>query len=148
MIKRIIYNVFKSLKHRTSGVIALEFILIYPVFLLLILGGIEAYWVLHVRHTMSVAAEQGARAMAHNCVSEDEAVNLTQEYLTLTGLNASFEITANQQDPDPQWASVEVQVPYSEVLLVGLGVFSSGYLSAKSTIYKSPECIQLLSNQI
>lgn len=137
---------YESLKNRISGVIALEFIIIFPVFFLLVFGGIEIYWMLHVRHIMSVAAEEGTRAMAYNCVSDEEAVNITQQYLslTLTRLNANFEISTEQ---NPEQATVKIIVPLQEILLIGLYrlcVFPDETLSVKSTMYKNPLCNQLL----
>jgi len=123
----------------------IHFIFIYPLFFLLIFIGIEVYWVLHVRHIMSVAAEEGTRAMAHSCVTSEEAVNVTQQYLLLAGLNANFEISANEQDPqDPQRASVEIHVPFKEVLITGINIFADETLSVKVAMYRSLSCDQLL----
>lgn len=136
---------YRSPEKRATGVMLIQFIFIYPLFFLLIFIGLEVYWVLHVRSTMSVAAEEGARVMAHNCVTSVEATNITQQYLSLAGLTANFEITANEHDPlDAQQSSVVIQVPYAEVLLTGINIFADETLSVKVAIYRSPSCDQLL----
>jgi hypothetical protein len=136
---------YRSSQRHTSGMMLIHFIFIYPLFFLLIFIGIEVYWVLHVRHIVSVAAEEGTRAMAHSCVTGEEAVNITQQYLSLAGLSANFEITANEHDPlDPQLSSVIIQVPYKEVLLTGINIFADETLSLKVAMYRSLSCDQLL----
>lgn len=136
---------YRSSERRASGMMLVHFIFIYPLFFLLIFIGIEVYWVLHVRHIMSVAAEEGTRAMAHSCVTNEEAVNVTQQYLSLAGLNANFEISANEHDPqDPQLSSVMIHVPYNEILLTGINIFADETLSVKVAMYRSLSCDQLL----
>jgi hypothetical protein len=136
---------YRSPEKHAAGVMLVQFIFIYPLFFLLIFIGLEVYWVLHVRHTMSVAAEEGARAMANRCLTNKEATDITQQYLSLAGLTASFEIIANEHDPlDARQSSVDIQVPYAEVLLTGINIFDDETLSVKVAIYRSPSCDQLL----
>ncbi len=83
--------------------------------------------------------------MAHSCVTAEEAVTVTQQYLSLAGLSANFAITASEHDPlDPQLSSVIIDVPYQEILLTGINIFEDGTLSVKIAMYRSLSCDQLL----
>ncbi|MSP60035.1 MAG: pilus assembly protein [Myxococcales bacterium] len=54
----------KTRNSQQRGVAALEFALILPVFMLMMLGAIEYGWYYHIDRSVTAAAEEGARAAA------------------------------------------------------------------------------------
>jgi Flp pilus assembly protein TadG len=45
-----------------DGVVAVEFVILFPLFMLIILGIVEFGYLFHVRHTLTNASREGARA--------------------------------------------------------------------------------------
>lgn len=90
LIKRII-------RHK-QGAAAIEMALVFPVFILFVLGIIEfsrAYWVLH---TMQLAIEEAARYTIVNTTAYDSAI-ISKVQENLYGFNSSqFTITSVSQN--------------------------------------------------
>src|SRR5688572_23835247 len=97
----------RSLVHLTSykfknfkGAILVELSLILPIFFMLIFSFIELGWILHTRLMMSIAAREGARALAIQEVTVNQAENLALHYLSDTGLSVNhFSIRGEDRDP-------------------------------------------------
>jgi len=55
-------DMLKKLLKREDGVVALEFVILFPLFLLIVVGIVEFGHLWYVRHTLTNATREGARA--------------------------------------------------------------------------------------
>ncbi len=88
----------KRKKRRGQAVV--EFALVLPIFLLLILGALDfgrAYYRLHL---LTNAAREGARTASLPQSTETEVENIVEDFLTDAGLPGSFSLEINVTDPD------------------------------------------------
>ncbi len=92
------YRLIKKFKKSELGAAAIEMALVFPLFILFVLGIIEfsrAYWILH---TMQLAIEEAARYATINTTAYDSAV-ISKAQENLYGFNSSqFTITSASQN--------------------------------------------------
>ncbi len=135
----------KPLGKDESGANAVEFALVTPVLLLLILGIIQFGMILYTHNNMVQAARETARVLAVQEATLTEAEAVANVQLGFSGLN--FTITSCAPPPeatncsaplDPNKdVSVRISVPLSEASLIDYrGFFSTGDLEATVTMRK------------
>ena len=135
----------RSLGKDESGANAVEFALVAPVLLLLILGIIQFGMILFTYNNMVQAAREAARVLAVQSGSLTEASAVANAQLGFSGL--TFTITPCAPPPettncsaplDPNNdVSVKVSVPLADASLIDfLGVFLTGDLEAQVTMRK------------
>ena len=111
----------------------LEFALVLPIFLLLLLGIMEFSSVFFVRHAMLNAAREAARSYAIQEFSSGDAEQLALDLLSGTSLNYTASSSAQTDTGVERW--VQVSVPTSEAALGDpLGLFGSGDLQVRVTM--------------
>lgn len=115
-------------RHRTSrrGVETIELMLALPVLLLVIFAGFEYGWVILRSIQLDHAARLGARQSALSGATADSIEDSIRASLNGVGIPGA-EITLTPPDPSSAAAgtsiTVEVQVDYSNVQLLGLSSF-------------------------
>jgi Flp pilus assembly protein TadG len=111
----------------------LEFALVLPIFLLLLLGIMEFSSVFFVRHAMLNAAREAARSYAIQEFTAGEAEQLALDLLSGTSLSYTATSSAQTDTGVDRW--VEISVPTSEAALGDpLGLFSGGDLQVRVTM--------------
>ena len=91
---------------RDDGVSAVEFGIIMPVLMILLMGFIEYGWVFYLDLTLTNAVREGARkgvTMTTGDMAHDEAITATENYLAAAGLNADVDATT----PDDSSAAAD-----------------------------------------
>ena len=118
---------------RRTGAALLEFALVLPIFLLLLLGIMELASVFFVRHAMLNAAREAARSYAIQEFTAGEAEQLALDLLSGTNLNYTATSSPQTDTGVERW--VEVSVPTSDAALGDpLGLFSGGDLQVRVTM--------------
>ena len=140
----------RSLGKDESGANAVEFALVAPVLLLLILGIIQFGMILYTHNNMVQAAREASRILAKKETTATEAEQVALSQLGFSGL--TFTITTCEPvvgvgggppctpplDPSSD-VSVTITVPLSQASLVDiLGLFVTGDLEARVTMRKEP----------
>jgi Flp pilus assembly protein TadG len=124
---------------RSRGQGIVEFAMIAPIFLMLILGTIEFSWFIFHNHSLNSATREGARyAMVHGAradvLATDESVGaVVQERATFLSGAVVTNVTF---DPDPEPGSrVTVSTTYDYVPIIG-GIVGVGsvQLTSSSTV--------------
>jgi len=106
-------------RHRQKrGAALIEAAIVFGLLLMLIAGGLDLAMQMHVRHRMTGASREAARALAvkKGTVAQATTAALNQ----LKGINAAF-IVSFPLSNDPQDIKVQISVPRSQV---SLGLFS------------------------
>ena len=87
----------------SSGVSVVEFALVLPVLIAILLGIMDYGWVFFTRLTMTNAAREGARVgVTRNAgAASGDAVDAAQDYLDAAGLSAAVTATT-PSDADPR----------------------------------------------
>lgn len=112
-----------------SGLPAIEFALLAPVLILLVLGSIEAANLYSLRNEMVAASRDAARRIAVGSVDLESAELLVAERIRRR-TKASIEVQAYEvelADDAGFDVVVEVAVPLAEAMITGLGGFGSSY---------------------
>ncbi len=130
---------------REEGVVALEFVILFPLFFLILAGILEFGHLFYVRHTLTNATREGARAAVvfHSPASErvawaqTEATTVVNNYLSsrLPGVNwAPPSVVVSGSSPG---STVKVTINATNVSLV-LGALVSAFqnesVSAQTTM--------------
>jgi len=105
-------------RHGERGAAAVEFALILPVLLLLVMGLIEFSRVFNIQISLSNAAREGARTMA---IHDDPALARTAASAAAPSINPAItagQITVNPGACAPD-ATVEVTINYDVALMTG-----------------------------
>lgn len=132
-------------RQRRSGIAAVEFALIAPLFLLLLAGIIELGQVYYIKHSLSVAARRGVRAAIVDGATTSGVTQKVKSDCNLilgvdeskvtvdVGLNGDSAVDLSQADSGDE-VSINVSVLFSDV---GVGFFanmmSSSLISAGCT---------------
>ena len=101
-----------------GGAVAVEMAIVTPLLLTVLFGIIEYGWAFSVRQAMVNAAREGARVAALQGSTDTDIRSRVSTYLTPMHLSG-YETTlthATQQNPTE---TVQVQIPYANVSLVG-----------------------------
>jgi Flp pilus assembly protein TadG len=131
------------------GVAAVELAIVAPLLVLLLFGIVEFGSVFFVRQTMVLAARSGARQLAIQGATEEEAIALAQSCLSMASVTGAT-ITAQNafagsgDDAAAREIWVQIDVPAQNALLLGdvLRLFPTGStLSVRSTFRKEGELL-------
>jgi hypothetical protein len=122
---------------KSRGTAVVETALVLPFLLLLILGGLDFGFQLHVVHTMTNAAREAARKLAVRGGTTAQATTAALDQLS--GIHATFSVTFPPSTTDPCDMVVHISVPRDEVTLgiYGLlGLSPGGTLDVKAIMRK------------
>ncbi len=132
-----------SLLKDKSGANAVEFAIVVPVLLLIVLGIIQFGIILFTYNNMVQAAREAARTLAVQETTAADAQTIALNQLAFSGL--PFTVTICEPVTVPcagaplSDVSVTIAVPLSEATLVDiLGLFATGDLEASVTMRKEP----------
>lgn len=107
-----------------------EFALVLPFFLVVVMGTIDLGWALRAYVTLSNAAREGARygiTCKSNAAIQDRVVNYSAELLTTSNVTVNLNPTnacstgGSYPDPPPGPTTVEVSVAYQYKWITPLG---------------------------
>ena len=131
-------------KSRRRGAAAVEFALVSPAFVLLILGMIEVGRGLMVQQIITNAAREGAREAVMDGATKSGVQHVVSEYLTGSSIpNAVVEVTPDPpSDAGPRGAvTVRVSVPISQVswMVVSRYFGDEAQLTASATMLTESE---------
>lgn len=117
------------------GVSIVESAFMIPILMSLIFGAIEFGMMLHMRHTMLVAAREAARELAVTGGSIAQAQQTAIDMLP--GGELDFDVVASQPAPDDlnRDVNVEISVPFADAALGDMfGIFGEDRLSVQVTM--------------
>jgi hypothetical protein len=116
---------------RGTAVVEMAFLL--PLLLMLILGGVDFAFQLHVVHTMTNAAREAAREAARKLAVRGgtTAQATTTAMDQLSGIHATFTVTFPPPVSDPCDTVVHISVPRDQI---SLGIYGLLGLSPGGTI--------------
>ncbi len=111
--------------HRARGVAAVEFAVVLPLLVMILMGIIEYGYVFMVRQTVQQAAREGCR-LAVLQTSVDPYANVTGRVdAVMTAANLSgYTISMTHATPGDPVESITVTIPHSEFSLVG-GIYGN-----------------------
>lgn len=134
MKKRISRKRFRSGR---SGVAAVEFALVVPVFFLFVFGIIEFGRVVMVQQVLVNASREGARRAVLESATSDSVVDSVTSYLQGSSIDVSDSGISITPDPSDVSANeditVTISVPFSEVSWMPPFMYN-GNLSASTTM--------------
>jgi Flp pilus assembly protein TadG len=132
-----------------KGVAAAEMALVAPLLVLIFFGIAQFGSIFFTRHTMMLAVREGARQMAIEGATVDEAKSVVEDYLEGFGING-VTITAqnaykgNGDSAQARRVTVTAEIPAEQASLLGdvLNVFSSGSkIHVHATMRKEGELV-------
>ena len=132
-----------------GGVAAVEMAFVAPIMVLILFGIVEFGSVLFVRQTMVQSARSGARQLAIQGATQEEAIAIAQDSLSSANINGAT-ITAQNayagsgDDAAARGIWVQIDLPVRNALIVPdfLGVFSgNANLTVRSTMRKEGELV-------
>lgn len=112
-------------KQHQGGVAVVEFALVAPILIVLLLGMFEFSWLFFQRHNMLTTAERGARGVATQTLTAAEAIAESQT--TLTGWNITSTVTIVEPDPtnvNDRDVVVRISAPTQGVSITGFFNFA------------------------
>lgn len=115
-----------------GGSAVVEFALVMPIMISLMLGVFEFSWLFYQRHAMLTAAERGARGVATQTLTAAEAVTATET--TLADWDASYSVTITEPDPtnvNDRDVVVVISAPTQQLNITG---FFNGFLPTDITV--------------
>ena len=140
MIKNNNFNTY------TSGAIIVEFALIAPILILILFAIIEFSWILQHKQTVSIACREGARMLAKQGSSINQAEKLVMTNLTSNGIsNKSVILSGYDSNPTCRnkngTISMQVKVPIKTLALSGdiFNLYKNRYIETKVVMNK--ECM-------
>ncbi len=132
-----------SLKMRHMGAAAVEFAMMVPVFVILVMGSIEIGWALYIQNALIDASRLGARsATTDSSTTSLQIVDNVKDYMK--GMVASTDHMNVVIDPDPALVTrgtpitVTVTIPYDEkIMLLPTAIIMEGItLESHTTMNK------------
>lgn len=115
-----ITSAMSRFKHHQGGAAVVEFALVSPILLVLLLGMFEFSWLFFQRHNMLTTAERGARGVATQTLTATQAV--TEAQTTLAGWNIASTVTIVEPDPanvNDRDVVVQISAPTQDVSITG-----------------------------
>jgi Flp pilus assembly protein TadG len=131
-------RLMRKRQHQRWGSATVEMAVVTPLLLTMLFGIIEYGWVFSVRQAMVHAAREGARTASLPGSTTSQIETRVGEQLTPLGLEASeYSLTITRSTPTNPVERVDVQVPYSNITLVGGFFGATDYnLSASCSMRK------------
>ncbi len=128
----------RGARKRRRGAELLEFALVLPIFLMLLLGMLEFATLFFVRHSMLHAAREAARSYSINEFNDIETQQLATDILA--GINANFTVEVSPQASADVERWVEISIPIGEASLGDpLSVLGSQDLTVRVTMRREEE---------
>ncbi len=128
----------RSQQRCLSGVAAVEFAVLLPPIVLMILGAIEASRAFSVQHALQEASMNGCRIYSLGDKTKQEAIDMIDLSLAnsgLTGYTITFDpLLKSDVDVDLEPVCVTLSVPFSNVGFGLTSVFSGATVAAKSVL--------------
>ncbi|HLB43628.1 MAG TPA: TadE/TadG family type IV pilus assembly protein [Gammaproteobacteria bacterium] len=132
---------FTCLKIRKRGTAALEFAVIVPIFLILVIGSIEIGWALYIQNALIDASRLGARlAVTQGASAETISISVSNYMQNMLASPTGIVVTTT---PDPASAIrgtpivVTVTLPYDvTVTLIPPIIMHNVVLEAQTTMNK------------
>jgi hypothetical protein len=125
------------LKRQRRGLAVVEMVLMLPILLFLVLGGIDMALQIHVLHNMTNAAREAARTLA---VRQGTLTQAREDALNQLGdpTGKLYTITAHEPVGGGDYdVTVHISVPRTQVSLGGFdGFFGAGNLNSEVTMRK------------
>lgn len=115
------------------GVALVEMVIVLPLLLLLLLGGLDLALQYHVRYCMVNACREAARTLAVRDGTQQEAENAAQGLLS--GLRADFTVSFPGAESSGADVTVRISVPRDEIALGILGS-AEGTIEIETTMRK------------
>src|SRR5690242_11974891 len=131
-----------QIKTNAKGSAIIEFAILLPVFILLILGVIEAGWALYIQSSLSDAAREGARVAVTANVGSSAIVNtinslVDSDKISTNKLSVSISPIAISLQPRGTPITVNVSLPYSSASILPAPLFLGNVtLQAQVTMTK------------
>lgn len=135
-----------SIKIYIEGAVIVEFALIAPILILILFAIIEFSWILQHKQTVSIACREGARMLAKQGSSINQAEKLVTTNLNNNGISTKNAILSGY-DSNPTCSrkngtiSMQIKVPIETLALSGdiFNLYKNRYIEAKVTMNK--ECM-------
>lgn len=103
-------------KRRRKGAAAVEFAVVAPVFVLMLLGMMEYGRMLMVQQSLTAAAREGARLAVVDETTEAEVKTLVKSFLASSGVtDPTVSVTSTGTAVHGQPITVSVSVPFDDV---------------------------------
>jgi Flp pilus assembly protein TadG len=122
-------------RKKRTGAAAVELAVTAPILVTLLLGMAEVGSILFTRHTMVLAAREGARQMSVEGASVQEAKDVVESYLTNAGIgNANITVQnaykGNGDSASARQVNVHVEISPADASITGdmLNLYPSGSL--------------------
>lgn len=140
----------KNLKHETRrGAVAVEMAVCAPFLVLIFFGIAEFGSILSARNTMIQAARAGARELAIQGATEEEAIAIATNFLSASHVNGAVISAQNAyagsgDDALSRQVWVDIQLPVDNASIIGdaLGLFpEESTLSVRATMRKEGELL-------
>jgi len=120
-----ITSALSRFKQHQGGVAVVEFALVAPILVVLLLGMFEFSWLFFQRQNMLSTAERGARGVATQTLTAVQAIAESQA--TLTGWNIASTVTIVEPDPanvNDRDVVVRISAPTQGVSITGFFNFA------------------------
>jgi len=126
-------------RRKRAGAAAVEFALVAPVFLLLVLGMIEIGRAVMVQQVLTNASREGARRAVLDGATATEVNSFVTNYLTNASVSGAT-VTFPQGNPEAAGygapVEVKVSVPFGQVTWVPAPMYLGGQTLSASTIMR------------
>jgi Flp pilus assembly protein TadG len=111
-------------RHGEDGVVAMEFVILFPLFFLILAGIVEFGHLFYVRHTLTNASREGARAAVIYHVTSDRqtwakatAKSTVTKYLADTKFGGTYSVDPVAGSTSGSLVTVTVTAPSSLLVL-------------------------------
>jgi Flp pilus assembly protein TadG len=115
------------LKEREDGIVAMEFVILFPLFFLILAGIVEFGHLFYVRHTLTNASREGARAAVIYYVTGDRstwaqatAKSTVDKYLADTKFAGTYTVATTAGSASGSLVTVTITAPSSLLVLDAL----------------------------
>jgi Flp pilus assembly protein TadG len=104
--------------YRKRAAAVVEFAVVLPLLLTILFGIIEYGWVFMVRQSLQTAAREGCRLAVLQTATDAAIEKRVQAVMQPTGLS-TYSVTMTHASVGNPIETVEIQVPYNDVSLMG-----------------------------
>jgi TadE-like protein len=125
-MRRLIGRSGKRLRLRRRGTALVEFAVVLPLLLMILMGIIEFGWIFMVRQTLTNAAREGCRVAVLKAATADDVALRVREVMTPLGYAEGTVWTFTATPIGDEVQTIQVSVPISEISLTGGYVLQGG----------------------
>ncbi len=131
-------NTAKQRTRKRHGVATVEFATVLPLFVLLLLGTVEASRAVMVQHSIHEATRAGCRIYTIGDATQQDARDMIDQALAdtgLTGYTVSFEPATKAEITETlQPVTVTISIPSDEVMWLSPFFINGGTISSRCTM--------------